>query len=100
MLSGNIKHKVELYQKIGEDNNIEYSFYKAINAQIIYKNGASVVQSYQLLNTKSLTLKIRLRKDITNNMRIKIKDEFFDIIHLQTIGSNGGDMIIDLALTI
>ncbi|MFY9150935.1 MAG: head-tail adaptor protein [Prolixibacteraceae bacterium] len=100
MLSGNLKYKAQLFKRTGEDNNIEYEYYKTINAQLIYKNGASVVQSYQLLNTKSLTIKIRNRKDIDSTMRIKIKDEFFDIIHLQFIGSNGGDLIIDLALTL
>lgn len=100
MLSGNIKTKAELYKRTGEDNNIDYSFYKPVNAQLIYKSGASVVQSYQLLDTRTQTIKIRHRKDIDSTMRVKIKDEMFDIIHIQTIGSNGGDLIIDIALTL
>lgn len=100
MLSGNIKYKVELWKRTGEENNIEYQYYKTISAQIAFKSGSNVIQSYQLLNTKSLTIKIRNRKDIDSTMRIKIKDEFFDIIHLQTIGGFSGDIIIDLAFTL
>lgn len=100
MLSGNLKYKVDLFKQTGEDNNIEYTYWKSINAHILYKNGASVIQSYQLLDTKSLTIKIRNRKDISTNMRVKIKNDFFNIIHLQTVGGYNGDMILDLVYTI
>lgn len=100
MLSGNLRDKVLFYKKTGEANNPNYEFYKSIWAQKLYKSGASVIQSYQLLDTKSLTIKIRNRKDIDSSMRVKIDDEFFDIIHIQTVGGFNGDMILDIVLTI
>lgn len=100
MLSGNLKYQIDLYKRSGTDNNIDYVFYKSVYSQILFKSGSSVVESYQLLNTKTLTVKIRNRKDIDETMRVKIKDNWYDIIHLQTIGGFAGDIIIDLALTI
>ncbi|MCW0484661.1 head-tail adaptor protein [Gaoshiqia sediminis] len=100
MLSGNLRHNIELYKPSGDNNNIEYSYYKTIKAQILYKNGSSVIQSYQLLNTKSISIKIRNRKDIDTSMRVKIGAEFFDILHIQTIGSYNGDILLDLALIV
>jgi SPP1 family predicted phage head-tail adaptor len=75
MISGKAKNKAQFYKRIGEDNNIEYEYYKTVNAHILYKSGASVVQSYQLLNTKSISIKIRHRKDIDSTMRVKIDTE-------------------------
>jgi len=100
MLSGNLKYKVDFYKRVGEANQVEYEFYKTVNAQIHFKSGASVIQSYQLSDTKTLTIKIRNRKDIDSTMRIKVGEEMFEIMHLQTIGGFGGDIIIDLILTL
>lgn len=100
MLSGNLKHKVELHKRTGAENQIDWEFYKTVNAQILFKSGANVIQSYQYTNLKTLTIKIRNRKDIDSTMRVKIDNEMFDIVHLQTIGGYNGDIIIDLILTI
>lgn len=100
MISGNLKFKADLYNRSGDSNNIDYTYFKTINAQILYKSGAAVVQSYQSLDTKSITIRIRNRKDIETTMRVKIKDEWFDIIHIQQVGGFNGDLLIDLTLTV
>ena len=100
MISGNLKTKADFYTRSGESNEIDYTFFKTVNAQILYKSGSSVVQSYQFLNTSSITIRIRHRKDIDSTMRVKIKDEWYDIMHIQQVGSFNGDLLLDLTLTI
>ena len=100
MLSGNLRERVQFYKRTGSANNIDYEYYKTVWAQKIYKNGTSVIQSYQLLDTKSITIKIRNRKDIDSTMRVKIDNEFYDIIHIQQVGGFNGDLMLDLTFTI
>ena len=97
MLAGNIKYKAKLYKLIPETaNNNEYEYYKTVNAQLHYKTGNQVIQAFQIFDKKHITIKIRNRKDIDETMLVKIGNEVFDIIYIQTIGGFTGDILIDL----
>lgn len=96
MIAGSMRYKVDLYTPYGENNNKSYQYYKTVKAQLNFKNGSQILQSYQIFNTKSISIKIRFRKDVSEDMLVKIGDEFYDISCIQAVAGFRHDLIIDL----
>lgn len=100
MLAGKIKTKVDLYKLLPDTaNNNEYQFYKTINAELTYKTGNQIIQSYQIFNTKSITIRIRNRKDIDELMIVKVGSEIYDIMYIQPVSGFNSDLIVYLTIS-
>jgi len=100
MLSGSLKYTIKLHRRTGNPNSITYTYYRTVKAAKLYKSGSSVVQAYQLLNTNTLTFRIRFRADIDESMRIEYNDMMYDILSIQQVGGYNGDLLVDVALTL
>lgn len=101
MLAGNIKTKVDLYKLIPDTaNNNDYQYYKTINGELTYRSGDQIIQSYQIFNTKTATLRIRNRKDINDLMLVKLAGEVYDIVYIQPFNGINSDLLVYLSLSV
>lgn len=96
MKTGDLKYRIEIYKNIGNENNPVLELFKSVRAAIQYKTGDTILQSYQIFNTKSQTVRIRRIKDIDELMYIKYKNEYYQISSIQEIKNT---QIIEIVLS-
>jgi len=88
MKAGKLRDIIEIFKPVLNtteygDSVTSYEFHYKTRAEVIYNSGTKTNENNEVFYSTSRTFRVRYYVDVTEPMRIKFKDKYYQIISIE-----------------